>query len=175
MQMHPFRLLKNGSAEHRTGGMPHIPLVLFRVDDPECVLCRATALASRNAGFLFSGGGRQVACFWGHAHLVMGHVHRSLLMECASGDLRPFGCIPPDGFEHPGTPNMNPLGMGVKLEGGTRRVFGATGETYLSDVCRHLFRAGLECPGLKDMILRLAASNMSGIEYRRAEEELTLI
>jgi hypothetical protein len=178
--MHPFRLLGQLPAANRAGGMTPIPLALFGLDSNVCPLQNAVHEAASSQGFLFRGSGREAALFWNYPSQLA-----QIVAQIFSRDVfpfgkgvshpSPFGVIPPEGFIHLGTSDMNPVGLAVQTDVGIASIYGCAGVVSMHGLCEHLFREGFECPHLKSRMRQLAMSRIPATQYRRAEDEVTFI
>jgi hypothetical protein len=175
--------IRKEKAATRAGGMPDIPLVLFSIDNDGCVaglqgkLAEAFREATCRDGVVFHGSGRRILVAWATPSMFAGNF-RALALEKIGGDAQVFGYrsegLPegtPDGFD------FHPLGIALRIGGETVRISGAAGVACMPALCRSLGGAGMKSEDLEEHFKRLMKKNLSGrlpgLDYRRAEQEMT--
>ena len=162
----------------KAGGMPDIPLVLFplgadgSLQGCSPVVTSAFSKTIDKHAIIFHDDHRQIACFWETPQALIGCLHASLRLSGAD-DPRPFGCIPPE-VPTPAMipPAMRPVGIAVRTGGKTERMVGFAGVVSFKSTCMRLFSQGMRSPSMMERMRKMMMARMSGLAYRRAEEEI---
>lgn len=170
--------LKADMPAAETSGMPDLPLVLFplRADGTPhgCGGDVASAwgkIISQNA-VVFHDSTRKIALFWETPKALMGLL-QSEMRKGGHRGVQPFGCISSGQVKGlPEIPSTHPFCIAVRTEDALHRVDGVAGVVSFKGTCLRLLGDGMRAPELQKRIRSWMMSEMSIIEYRRAERDI---